>query len=156
MQRFALTPTLHSRGTRQKRRAPQLCVRPKNMRTLLFILSTLWSCIVFAVDCSSEKSIDKIIACSSAEQKRVEQALNAKYQEILRSVQPLSNAEKEDIEVMQSLIVAQSAWGKFRDADCHARYARNSLRTIAPVIYSRCMYTHAEQRIKDLEVYELQ
>jgi uncharacterized protein YecT (DUF1311 family) len=112
-----------------------------------------------ALDCGNENSMAKVTECAVADQKKVDAELNTRYQQVLASVQSTvaglpPEETRKDKDVSRTLISAQKAWEKFREADCRARYARNVERTIAPVIRINCMRDHAMQRMKDLEVYE--
>jgi uncharacterized protein YecT (DUF1311 family) len=132
-----------------------------NLRLLALTFLSLLGQDAIASECGNEDSMAKYRECAIADQKKVEAVLNAKYQQTLASAQPSGielplEEKRRDEDVKRTLISAQKAWEKFRDADCRARYARNIGRTIAPVIRINCMRDHANQRIQDLEDYEQQ
>lgn len=131
------------------------------MRMGIVALLSFFGQNAIALDCRNENSMAKVTECAVADQKKVDAELNAKYQQVLASVQStvtgLPPAEmRKDKDVSRTLVSAQKAWERFREADCRARYARNVERTIAPVIRINCMRDHAMQRMKDLEDYEQQ
>lgn len=124
---------------------------------LLVLLSFIF-CIgtAQALDCSKAITTPDINACASVEQKKVEARLNEVYQRIINGLsQPDTETEKYS-EMKNTLISAQRAWVKFREADCNAVFTRNASGTIRTVMFIGCMQAHAERRIKDLEDYERQ
>lgn len=115
------------------------------MKRLLFSL-LLIGCAgrSYALDCAKAVTTADINECASIEQKKVEDKLNKLYQGI---VKPLEGDEKK------TLVEAQRAWIKFREADCNAVYQRWIDGTIRNVLFISCMQDRAETRIKELQEY---
>lgn len=98
----------------------------------------------YALDCTKAVTTPDINECTSIEQKKVEDKLNKVYQGI---VKPLEGDEKK------TLVEAQRAWVKFREADCNAVYQRWIDGTVRNVMFISCMQDRAETRIKELQEY---
>jgi len=96
-------------------------VRPQ-MRRLCFAVVLLAFCAsaTAAIDCEKAISTIDINECASIEQKQVEVRLNAVYQRVIKSLEHPDNEVERYSEMKASLIAAQRAWVKFREADCHA------------------------------------
>jgi uncharacterized protein YecT (DUF1311 family) len=115
------------------------------------VVSLMISLPVAAIDCAKAVTTPDINACASAEQKKVEARLNDTYQRILRNLEPSATETASSSRIKATLVEAQRAWVKFREADCHALYTLYEDGTIRTVMYIGCMQTRAERRIKDLE-----
>jgi uncharacterized protein YecT (DUF1311 family) len=115
-------------------------------RLLAALLLTTCASSAFALDCKNALSTPEINECASIEQKKVEDKLNKVYQRIVKSV--------DNAEAKKSLVEAQRAWVKFRDADCKAVYQKWIEGTIRGVMFTGCMQNRAETRIKELEDYD--
>ncbi|MCH8622805.1 lysozyme inhibitor LprI family protein [Undibacterium sp. TS12] len=129
------------------------------MRNLLykitsFITLACASQFALALDCSKASNTIEINECASIEQKKVEAKLNAVYQRVMKMLDKEIAAGDLDKASKTTLIEAQRAWLKFREADCNAVYQYHISGTIRGVMYIGCMQTHTERRIKDLEEYE--
>ena len=126
------------------------------MRLLLTLPLVFFSLTAQAIDCSKAITTPDINACASADQKKVETKLNTIYRRVIKSLdQPDTELEKFS-EMKSTLIEAQRAWVKFREADCTAVSTLHASGTIRTAMYIGCMQSHAERRIKDLEDYEKQ
>ena len=125
------------------------------MKPLVFALATLVGCTTAcALDCKTATTTIEVEACASVEQKKVEAKLNEVYQRILKSLDmPDTNLDKFS-QMKSSLIAAQREWVKFRDLDCQAVYTYYQAGTIRGIMFTACMQSRAESRIKDLEAYE--
>ena len=125
------------------------------MKKLVLVSLLGMGCTVaLALDCKTARSTPEINECASIEQQKVETKLNETYQRIIRSLdQPDTELEKFS-QMKSSLIAAQREWGKFRDADCKAVYTFYQGGTIRGLMFTACMQSHAEDRIKDLQALE--
>jgi uncharacterized protein YecT (DUF1311 family) len=115
-------------------------------RLLAGLLLTVCAGSSFALDCKNAVSTPEINECASIEQKKVEDKLNKVYQRVIKSV--------DKAEAKKSLVEAQRAWVKFREADCNAVYQKWIDGTIRGVMFTGCMQNRAETRIKELEDYD--
>jgi uncharacterized protein YecT (DUF1311 family) len=120
----------------------------------LIILASCGS--AFALDCGKAITTPEINECASIDQKKVEAKLNKVYQRVLKSLDVPDAPLESYSEMRKSLMVAQRAWVKFREADCNAVYQKHVSGTIRTVMYIGCMHSHAEKRIRELEYYESQ
>ena len=114
------------------------------MRTLLTLLFFLPITSVSALDCSKAISTLDISRCSKIEQEKVESELNKVYKRVMKNL---------EAKTKQSLRKAQRIWVKFRKADCDAVYAHNAPGSMSGLMYSGCMKSRAEHRIKELNGY---
>jgi len=104
-------------------------------------------------DCNKALTTMDINECASIEQAKVEKKLNSTYQRALKSLSGPGTDRAHSAKMKTSLVAAQRAWIKFREADCNAQYVKHAGGTIRTVVYIGCMQQHAAQRIKDLEDY---
>ena len=102
-----------------------------------------------ALDCNNAASTVDINECAAREKKAVEAKLNAAYQAALKAL-----GDGEGAAAKKALVLAQRAWIKFREADCHALYELWSDGTMRDVVSLNCMRRRAEQRIKELDEFE--
>ena len=118
---------------------------------------SFYSCTVFALDCERVISTPDINACGKIELDKVELKLNLVYQRVLKKMDEISR-EKSNIsdksKLKKSFVEAQRLWVKFRKADCDTTYIFWSDGTIRGAMYLICMTSRAEQRIKELKMYE--
>ena len=122
-----------------------------------------YTCPVFALDCERAISTPDVNACGKIELDKVELKLNLVYQRVLKQMDEISR-EKSDFadkssfadksKLKKSFVDAQRLWVKFRKADCDTTYIFWSDGTIRGAMYLSCMTSRAEQRIKELKVYE--
>lgn len=125
------------------------------MRNLICLLCL--ACVsqfALALDCSKASNTIEINECASIEQKKGETRLNAVYQRVMKYLDKQIADGDLDKASKTTLIEAQRAWIKFREADCNAVYQYHIAGTIRGVMSINCMKTHTERRIKDLEEYE--
>jgi uncharacterized protein YecT (DUF1311 family) len=112
---------------------------------------------VFALDCERAISTPDVNACGQIELDKVELKLNQVYQRVLKQMDEISR-EKSDFadksKLKKSFVEAQRLWVKFRKADCDTTYTFWSDGTIRGAMYLSCMTSRAEQRIKELKMYE--
>lgn len=126
------------------RRFPALC----------FLIAL--SAPALAGNCEKAMTTLEINVCASIEQKKIEAKLNKVYQRVLKSLDQPDSPGASYSEMRKSLVAAQRAWIKFREADCDAVYQKHAGGTIRTVMFIGCMQAHAEQRIKNLEDYDAQ
>jgi uncharacterized protein YecT (DUF1311 family) len=119
------------------------------LRLLLPLLIASWAGSSHALDCKNAMSTPDINECAAIGQKKVEDKLNLAYQDKLKYFN-----DPEDAGTKKSLIAAQRAWVKFREADCNAVYEQWKTGTIRTVMFIECMQKRAETRIKELEDYQ--
>lgn len=116
-----------------------------------------YSCTVFALDCNLAVSTLDTNACGQIELDKVELKLNQVYQRVLKQMDEISH-EKSNVadksKLKKSFVEAQRLWVKFRKADCDTTYTFWSDGTIRGAMYLSCMTSRAEQRIKELKMYE--
>jgi uncharacterized protein YecT (DUF1311 family) len=123
------------------------------MRKLLPLVLLICSCSALAIDCSNAVTTPDMNECASLNQKKVEAKLNQVYQKVMKDLdKPDSEGEKYS-EYRKTLLEAQRAWIKFRDADCNAIYTYYESGSIRNLMAISCKQKHAERRIKDLEEY---
>jgi uncharacterized protein YecT (DUF1311 family) len=112
---------------------------------------------VFALDCERAISTPDVNACGQIELDKVELKLNQVYQRVLKQMDEISR-EKSNLadksKLKKSFVEAQRLWVKFRKADCDTTYTFWSDGTIRGAMYLACMTSRAEQRIKELKMYE--
>ncbi len=125
-------------------------------RFLLPLFFLIWCGSSFALDCTKTITTQDVNECALIDQKKVEAKLNKVYQRVLKSLDKPDVPLEPYSEMRQSLIAAQRAWVKFREADCEAVYQKYVSGTIRTVMYIGCIQSHAEKRIKELEDYESQ
>ena len=127
------------------------------MSKSIFLMLFFYSCTVFALDCERAISTPDINACGQIELDKVELKLNLVYQRVLKEMDEISR-EKSNIydksTLKKSFVEAQRLWVKFRKADCDTTYTFWSDGTIRGAMYLMCMTSRAEQRIKELKMYE--
>jgi len=121
---------------------------------LLCITLACASNYAHALDCSKAANTIEINECASIEQRKVEAKLNAVYQRVMKYLDKQIADGDLDKASKTTLIEAQRAWLKFREADCNAVYQYHIAGTIRGVMSISCLQTHTERRIKDLEEYE--
>lgn len=107
-----------------------------------------------AANCKKAMSTGEIEECLAAEQGKTEAKLNRAYALALDRAEKVSAEDGEAPGSRKSLVVAQRAWVRFRDANCEALYTFHQKGSGSGVVYLSCMKKHAEDRIKDLETYE--
>lgn len=113
----------------------------------LFIITALLLSLTAnaAVNCENATTTADINDCAAQELKGVENKLNEAYKRTLNSL---------DQNVQQSLITAERAWIKFREADCRARYDQYANGSMRTMVYLSCMKKRAEERIQSLSDYD--
>ena len=127
------------------------------MRKILFILVLLQSSLVFALDCDKAVTTPDINACEKIELDKVERTLNQVYQRVLKQMDKISrdpNNFTNKSNLKKSFVDAQRLWIRFRKADCDTVYTYWSDGTIRGSMYLACMTSRANQRIKELKLYE--
>jgi uncharacterized protein YecT (DUF1311 family) len=127
------------------------------MHKFVFLMLFFYACSVFALDCERAVSTLDTNACGQIELDKVELKLNQVYQRVLQKMDEISR-EKSNIadksKLKKSFVEAQRLWVRFRKADCDTTYTYWSDGTIRGAMYLSCMTSRAEQRIKELKVYE--
>lgn len=124
------------------------------MRILLGCILYLFAVSALALDCNKAITTPEINQCAKIEQDKIEAKLNKIYQRVLKTLDKPDTEIEYYSKMKESLIAAQRAWVKFREADCDAVFEKNASGTIRTVMYIECMQARAEQRIKELEIYE--
>ncbi len=116
-----------------------------------------YTCTVFALDCERAVSTLDVNACEQIELDKVELKLNLVYQRVLKQMDKISRDPSNSTDkskLKKNFIDAQRLWVKFRKADCDTTYTYWSDGTIRGAMYLMCMTSRAEQRIKELKIYE--
>ena len=119
----------------------------KHLLAVAVIVGLGMSASVQALDCNKAVTTPEMNECAAIDQKKVEIRLNQTYQRVMKSL------GGSDAETRKKLIEAQRAWIKFREADCAAVYQQHVGGTIRGLMYSGCMQSRAEQRIKELKQF---
>ncbi len=127
------------------------------MNKFIFLMLFFYSYSASALDCKSAISTPDVNACGKIELDQVELKLNQVYQRVLKQMDEISRepsnfADKSMLK--KSFVEAQRLWVKFRKADCDTTYTFWSDGTIRGSMYLSCMISRANQRIKELKVYE--
>lgn len=127
------------------------------MNKFIFFMLYFQSYSASALDCKRAISTPDINACGQIELNKVELKLNLVYQRVLKNLGEISR-EKSDFadksKLKTSFVEAQRLWVKFRKTDCDTTYTFWSDGTIRGTMYLSCMTSRAEQRIKELKMYE--
>ena len=127
------------------------------MKKLIFLMLFFYAYSASALDCERVISTPDINACGQVELDKVELTLNQVYQRILKQMDAISS-EKSNLAdksmLKKKFVDAQRLWVKYRKADCDTTYIFWSDGTIRGAMYLICMTNRAEQRIKELKVYE--
>jgi uncharacterized protein YecT (DUF1311 family) len=123
-------------------------------KLFLPLVLMVWSQSSFALDCSKAITTPDTNACAAVELKSAEAKLNQVYQRVLKALDKPDAPHEPYSEMRKSLVEAQRAWVKFREADCHAVYLKHASGTIRTVMHIGCMQGHAEKRTKELEDYD--
>ncbi|MEP0915191.1 lysozyme inhibitor LprI family protein [Leptolyngbya sp. DQ-M1] len=97
------------------------------------------------IDCQNPRSQFDLNFCAAERVKTAEQQLNQAYQ---RAIAKFKGTPQE-----AQLIAAQSAWTKFRDADCAFVRDRFKGGSMAPMVYSSCIARLSQQRRQELLSY---
>lgn len=97
------------------------------------------------IDCQNPKSQFDLNFCAAERAKTAEQQLKQTYQ---RAIAKFKGTPQE-----AQLIAAQSAWTKFRDADCAFVRDRFKGGSMAPMVYSSCLARLNQQRRQELLSY---
>ncbi|MES2206878.1 MAG: lysozyme inhibitor LprI family protein [Pseudomonadota bacterium] len=119
-----------------------------------YFLFFLLSSPLYASNCNNAVTTPDINQCAKIEQEKVEVKLNLTYQDVIKRFSVPDTKDDKPSEIKESLVKAQRAWLKFREADCHAVYVQNQGGTIRTAMYIGCMQARAEQRIKELKQFD--
>lgn len=95
-------------------------------------------------NCDNPMTQAEMNACAGIAYQNADRKLNQVYQQLLPK---LSTTRK------QKLITAQRAWIRFRDTSCDFERSEAAGGTMEPMLYSNCLASVTQQRIKDLETY---
>jgi uncharacterized protein YecT (DUF1311 family) len=127
------------------------------MSKFIFLMLFFYPYSASALDCERVISTPDINACGQIELDKVELKLNQVYQRVLKQMDEIGR-EKSNVadksKLKKSFVEAQRLWVKFRKADCDTTYTFWSNGTIRGAMYLSCMTSRAEQRIKELIMYE--
>ena len=127
------------------------------MKIFIFIILFLHISLAFALDCKQAISTPDVNACGKIELDKVELTLNQVYQRLLKQMDEISREPTNFTDksmLKQNFINAQRLWVKFRKADCDTTYLFWSDGTIRGSMYLSYMTNRANQRIKELKMYE--
>ena len=127
------------------------------MHKFVFLILFFYAGSAFALDCKRVISTPDINACGQIELDKVELKLNQIYQRVLQKMDEISREKSnfaDKSKLKKSFVEAQRLWVKFRKADYDTTYTYWSDGTIRGAMYLSCMTSRAEQRIKELKVYE--
>jgi uncharacterized protein YecT (DUF1311 family) len=111
-------------------------------------------CKQFAVLLPSPFENPDLAPCVFPAANKVLYSYDSALQACQRVMQGRAFNDPEDAGTKKSLIAAQRAWVKFREADCNAVYEQWKTGTIRTVMFIECMQKRAETRIKELEEYQ--
>lgn len=95
-------------------------------------------------NCNNPMTQAEMNACAGIANQNADRKLNQIYQQLLPK---LSTTRK------QKLITAQRAWIRFRDTSCDFERSEVTGGSMEPMVYSNCLASVTQQRIKDLETY---
>lgn len=123
------------------------------MRFLFGFILYHFAVSALALDCNKAITTPEINQCAKFDQDKVEARLNKVYQRVLKTLDKPDTEIEHYSKMKESLIAAQRSWVKFRQADCDAAFEKSASGTIRTVMYIGCMQARAEQRIKELEIY---
>ncbi len=97
-----------------------------------------------ALDCSNGPQI-ALNECAAADFRAADAKLNTAYRAITRRL--------TDDPARRSLVEAQRAWIRFRDAECDFDTKSSEGGSIRPLLFSECQKRLTEQRTADLNAY---
>ncbi|MER3432720.1 MAG: hypothetical protein C4288_04640 [Leptolyngbya sp. ERB_1_1] len=97
------------------------------------------------VNCRNPQTQFDMNLCASESARTADRQLNLAYQ---KAIAKFKGTPQEN-----QLATAQSAWIKFRDADCAFERDRFKGGSIAPMVYAGCVTRLTQQRTKELESY---
>jgi uncharacterized protein YecT (DUF1311 family) len=127
------------------------------MNKFIFLMLFFYSYSASALDCKQAISTPDVNACGKIELDKFELKLNLVYQRVLKKMDEISRENSDFADkskLKKSFVEAQRLWVKFRKADCDTTYTYWSDGTIRGAMYLSCMTSRAEQRIKELKMYE--
>jgi uncharacterized protein YecT (DUF1311 family) len=106
----------------------------------------------WADDCKNATSTVQMNECMTQDARAADAKLNQTYRRVLATLGGADDDSKQSYpaSTKASLIEAQRAWVKFRDADCKAVFNRWKGGTIRSVMQLGCMKDRAEQRTREL------
>ena len=162
--------TLHSRGTRQKRRAPQFerlasHMHRHGLRWLLKAMAASAALLPFCgsaqpeppVSCTNPTSTIEINECAMREYKARDRELNEAYRALIAALKPDDAGDTTDYPAVRTqLVAAQRAWVSFRDADCNASRKYYEQGTIRTAMHLGCLIERTVQRTKELKAWRAQ
>ena len=92
--------------------------------------------------CADARTQHDMNVCAAQDLARVDSVLNARYQELVRTMPPAQ---------LELLRTAQRAWIRFRDAECAHQVSAFEGGSMQPMVRSSCLARLTEARIEDLE-----
>jgi uncharacterized protein YecT (DUF1311 family) len=95
------------------------------------------------VDCKNQKTQFDLNFCANQKARAADRKLNQAYQRLLNR---FKGTRREP-----QIVAAQTAWLKFRDANCEFSRDRYEGGSIAPMIYVNCIEKMSLDRTKQLE-----
>ncbi|NEV15157.1 urease-associated protein [Rhizobium sp. SEMIA 4088] len=84
--------------------------------------------------------------CADKSFKKSDADLNGVYKQIEQRL-------KDNADTKKLLVTAQRAWVAFRDAECTFQTSGSSQSSIYPMVYSMCLDTVTQSRVRTLEAY---
>ena len=123
------------------------------MRSLSRVLAAAIVCAVGAlcdaraddrIDCAHAVNQNDMNVCAQQDFQKSDGRLNAVYRKL---VGKLDAREKEQLKT------AQKAWLAYRDAECTYTVRNNEGGSIYPLVWSGCLTTQTEMRIKQLQAH---
>lgn len=101
--------------------------------------------------CAQAENTIGLQACNQRVLKARDQALNAAWQALMKTLTPSSADDRTDYAaVRRELTEAQRAWVRFRDADCSALYKYWEDGSIRGIKHLNCLIDHTETRTRQL------
>lgn len=94
------------------------------------------------IDCKNAMAQQEMNICANKDFEAVDAVFNRTYRSVMAGLDPHSR---------DLLRASQREWIKFRDAECTYLSAQNEGGSIYPMVYSGCLTTLTEERIKQLK-----
>jgi uncharacterized protein YecT (DUF1311 family) len=127
------------------------CMRVSIIVSVLGLLAVNF---VQAGDCQKAMTTPELDVCARQDLKVSEIELNRVYRRIIAGLSQPDTELAKYSDMRASLISAQRAWVKFREEDCQSVYVKHASGTLRGVMKLGCLRARADQRIKELELYE--
>jgi uncharacterized protein YecT (DUF1311 family) len=109
----------------------------------------------WADDCPNATSTVQMNECMAQAAKTADAKLNRTYQHVLATLKGADDDAQQSYpaSTKASLVEAQRAWVRYRDADCMAVFHQSQGGSIRTVAQLSCVKERTEQRTRELEVF---